>query len=189
MITPAYLTACVRELLTGEDALVLTEAITNFQVVAEHLRPDRPGSLIGSGGGSLGWAGGGAVGAKLAAPDRTVVCLVGDGSFLFGVPSAAQWTARRYQAPALTVILNNGGWQAPKQSTLALHPHGAAASADDFHVSFSPLADLAGIARAAGGAHGATVTDPGELPYALKVALAAVHGGQSAVLDVRVTAG
>ncbi len=48
-ITPAYLTACVRELLRGEDALVLTEAVTNFQVVAEHLRPDRPGSLIGSG--------------------------------------------------------------------------------------------------------------------------------------------
>ncbi len=189
VITPAYLTACVRELLTGEDAIVLTEAITNFQVVAEHLRPDRPGSLIGSGGGSLGWAGGGAVGAKLAAPDRTVVCLVGDGSYLFGVPSAAQWTARRYQAPALTVILNNGGWQAPKQSTLALHPHGAAASADDFHVSFSPVADLAGIAAAAGGAHGATVTDPAELPNALKAALAAVHGGQSAVLDVRVTAG
>jgi len=187
-ITPAYLVACVRELLAGEDAIVLTEAVTNFQVVAEHLRPDRPGSLIGSGGGSLGWAGGGAVGAKLAAPDRTVACIVGDGSYLFGVPSVAQWTARRYQAPALTVILNNGGWQAPKKSTLALHPHGAAASADDFHVSFDPVADLAGIARAAGGAHGVTVTEPGELPGALKAALEAVHAGQSAVLDVRVTA-
>jgi len=42
-------------------------------VVAEHLRASRPGSLISSGGGSLGWAGGGAVGAKLAAPDKTVV--------------------------------------------------------------------------------------------------------------------
>jgi acetolactate synthase-1/2/3 large subunit len=187
-ITPAYLVACVRELLAGEDAIVLTEAVTNFQVVAEHLLPDRPGSVIGSGGGSLGWAGGGAVGAKLAAPDRTVVCLVGDGCYLFGVPSAAQWVARRYQAPALTVIFNNGGWQAPKQSVLALHPRGAAAASGDFHVSFDPVADLAGIAQAAGGSFGATVTDPGGLPGALKEALAAVQAGRSAVLDVHVTA-
>jgi len=48
----------VRDALAGEDALFLSEAITNYEVVAEHLRASRPGSLIGSGGGSLGWAGG-----------------------------------------------------------------------------------------------------------------------------------
>ena len=57
-ITPQYLTACVRDALAGEDALFLSEAITNFEVVAEHLRASRPGSLIGSGGGSLGWQAG-----------------------------------------------------------------------------------------------------------------------------------
>ena len=102
--------------------------------------------MIGSGASSLGWAGGGAIGAKLAEPDRTVVCLVGDGSYLFGVPSVAQWAARRYQTPALTVIYNNRGWRAPKNSTLAVHPDGAAAAADDFNVSFEPAADLPGIA-------------------------------------------
>ena len=181
-ITPQYLTACVRDTLAGEDALFLTEAITSFEVVAEHLRASRPGSLIGSGGGSLGWAGGGAVGAKLAAPDRTVVCLVGDGSFLFGVPSSAQWVARRYGTPALTVIYNNRGWKAPKMSALAVHPRGAAAEADDFNVSFEPAADLPAIAAAAGGAFGANVTDPAELPGVLKQALAAVHDGRSAVV-------
>ena len=84
-ITPEYLVACVREAI-GPDALVLTEAITNYHVVCENLRPSRPGSLLGSGGSSLGWSGGAAVGAKLAAPGRTVVSLVGDGSYLFGVP-------------------------------------------------------------------------------------------------------
>jgi len=117
MITPRYLTACVRELLAGTGAIVLTEAITSYQVVAEHLRPSRPGSLLGSGGGSLGWAGGGAVGAKLACPERPVVALTGDGSYLFGVPSSAHWVARRYGAPALTVIYDNHGWAAPKFST------------------------------------------------------------------------
>ncbi len=184
VITPRYLTACVRELLAGTDALVLTEAITNYQVVAEHLRASRPGSLIGSGGGSLGWAGGGAVGAKLACPERTVVCLTGDGSFLFGVPSSAQWVARRYGTPALTIIYDNRGWAAPKFSTLQVHPDGAAARADDFHVSFEPEADLPGVARAAGGAYGVTVSDPGDLPRVLKDALAVVHGGRSAVVGV-----
>ena len=138
--------------------------------------------MIGSGASSLGWAGGGAVGAKLAAPDRTVVCLVGDGCYLFGVPSVAQWVSRRYQAPALTVICNNRGWRAPKNSTLAVHPDGAAAAADDFNVSFEPAADLPGIAAAAGGAFAVNVTDPAELPGVLKQALAAVHSGRSAVV-------
>jgi acetolactate synthase I/II/III large subunit len=185
VITPSYLTACVRDALHGTDALVLTEAITNYQVVAEHLRASRPGSLLGSGGSSLGWTGGGAVGAKLAAPERTVVCLVGDGSFLFGVPSSAQWVARRYGTPALTVIYDNRGWASPKLSTLAVHPDGAAATAGDFHVSFEPEADLPGVAQAAGGAYGVTVSDPGELPGVLKDALAVVHGGRSAVISVQ----
>jgi acetolactate synthase I/II/III large subunit len=184
VITAQYLTACVRRLLADEDALILTEVVTNSKTVADHLRPNRPGSVIHHGGGSLGWAGGAAVGAKLAAPDRTVVCLVGDGSFLFGVPSSAQWVARRYGTPALTVIYDNRGWAAPRFSTLQVHPDGAAAKADDFHVSFEPEADLPGVARAAGGAYGVTVSDPGELPGVLKDALAVVHGGRSAVVSV-----
>jgi acetolactate synthase I/II/III large subunit len=185
VITPQYLTACVRDLLADGDSLVLTEAITNYQIVADHLRPARPGSYLGSGGGSLGWAGGGAVGAKLASPpERAVVSLVGDGSYLFGVPASAQWVARRYHAPSLTVIYDNRGWAAPRFSTLRVHPSGAAAAADDFPVSFEPEADLPAIAAAAG-AYAATVTDPDELPQVLKDALAVVRGGRSAVISVQ----
>jgi len=186
VITPEYLTACVRRLLESEDALILTEVVTNGRVVAEHLRADRPGSVLNHGGGSLGWTSGAAIGAKLAAPERTVVSLVGDGSFLFGVPSAAYWTARRYRTPALTVIYDNRGWAAPKFSTLRTHPDGAAASADDFHVSFEPEADLPGVAAAAGGAWAVTVDDPDELPRVLKDALAVVNGGRSAVVSVHI---
>ena len=182
VITPQYLTACVRDALADDDPLFLSEAITNYEVVAEHLRVNRPGGLISSGGGSLGWAGGGAVGAKLAAPDRTIVCMVGDGSYLFGVPSSAQWVARRYKTPALTVIFNNRGWRAPKFSALAVHPKGAAAENDDFNVSFEPAPDYPGIAAAAADAYAANVTDPADLPRVLREALAEVHGGRSAVV-------
>ena len=181
-ITPHYLAACVRDALADDDPLFLSEAITNFEIVAEHLRVNRPGGYLASGGGSLGWAGGGAGGAKLADPGRTVVCMVGDGSYLFGVPSSAQWVARRYQTPALTVIFNNRGWRAPKFSALAVHPKGAAAENDDFNVSFEPAPDYPAIAAAAGGAYAANVSDPAELPTVLREALAEVHGGRSAVV-------
>jgi acetolactate synthase I/II/III large subunit len=181
-ITPAYAIACVRDAI-GDDAIVLTEAISNYHLVSEHLPATRPGSLLGSGGGSLGWSGGGAVGAKLAAPDRTVVSIAGDGSYLFGVPSVVQWMARRYQAPTLTVILNNRGWKTPVLSTLAVHPAGAASGR--FAASFEPAADLPGIAAAAGGAAAFTVTAADELPTTLAEALKQVRDGTSAVISVR----
>jgi acetolactate synthase I/II/III large subunit len=183
-VTPAYLVACVRDAI-GSDGLVLTEAISNYQVVSEHLRASRPGSLIGSGGGSLGWSGGAAVGAKLAAPEQTVVSLVGDGSYLFGVPSSAQWMARRYDAPSLTVIFDNQGWKAPSLSALAIHPAGGVA-AGGFGASFRPAADLAGVAAAAGGAYASTVTAADRLPETLQRALEHVRNGRGAVISVRV---
>jgi len=185
VINAEYLTACVRRLLDGEDALILTEVVTNSRIVQEHLRPNRPGSVLHHGGGSLGWSGGAVVGAKLACPERTVVSLVGDGSFLFSVPSSALWVQRRCGTPALTVIYDNRGWAGPKFSTLMVYPDGAAARADDFHVSLEPEADLPGVALAAGAGFGATVSDPDELPRVLKDALAIVHGGRSAVVSVR----
>lgn len=183
-ITPEYLTACVREAI-DENTLVLNESISNYQVVNNHLRANRPGSVVSSGGGSLGWYGGAALGVKLARPDRTVVSLVGDGTYLFGVPASAQWTARRYDLPTLTVIYDNQGWKSPKLSTLGVHPHGVAAAHDDFGISFQPESDLPGIAHAASGAWARTVDDPAELPSALEEALAAVRAGRPAVLAAR----
>jgi len=183
-VTPEYLVACVREAI-GPDAIVLTEAITNYPVVCGHLQSSRPGSLFGSGGSSLGWAGGAAVGAKLAAPDRTIVSLVGDGSFLFGVPASAQWMARRYGAPSLTVIFDNQGWAAPVMSALMVHPSGATAAVGG-GTGFAPEADLPGVAAAAGGAYAATVSEAGKLPVALGLALAEVRRGRSAVISVHV---
>jgi acetolactate synthase-1/2/3 large subunit len=182
VITPEYLTACVREAI-DEDTVVLNEGISNYQVINEHLRANRPGSVLTSGGGSLGWHAGAALGVKLARPDRTVVALVGDGTYLFGVPASAHWVARRYDLPTLTVIYDNRGWKSPKLSTLGVHPHGVAAQHNDFGISFAPEADLPGIARAASGAWARTVSHADELPTALQEALAVVQAGQPAVLS------
>ena len=142
----------------GPDALVLNEAITNYHVVTEHLRASRPGSLLGSGGGSLGWAGGAAVGAKLAAPDRTVVSLVGDGSYLFAVTVVGAVDGAAVRAPSLTVIFDNQGWKAPSLSDAGGASGRGESRPGRFAASFQPEADLPGVAAAAGGAYARTVT-------------------------------
>ena len=183
VLTPEYLTACVRRAI-GDDAIVISEGVTNFHTIANHSGRRKPGTLYNSGGGSLGWGGGAAFGVKLARPDALVTALMGDGCYMFSVPSSVHWMARRYETPFLTVVYNNHGWKAPRFSTLAVHPKGQTSRTDDIGVSFDPPPDYAGIAAAAGGAHPETVRRADEVEPALQRALHAIREqGRSAVID------
>jgi len=62
-------------------------------------------SYLWSGAGALGWGVPAALGAKLAAPERPVACIVGDGSIMYS--PQALWTAARYRLNVLTVVLDN----------------------------------------------------------------------------------
>lgn len=183
VITPVWLTACLRDVI-DDDTIVLNETITNVLPSSQHLPRTKPGTLFANGGSSLGWSGGAALGAKLAKPDKTVVCLTGDGSYLFSIPSSLHWMSRRYQAPFLTVIYNNQGWNATKQNLLKLYPDGAAKQHDRYLVNFDQPADLAKIAEASGGAYAQTVVRPEDLQEALRRGMDAVKNGRSAVIDV-----
>ena len=184
-LTAEYLTACVRRAI-GDDAIVLNEGITNYTAVADHVAPRRPGSFFASGGSSLGWSGGAAIGMKLAAPQRLVVALTGDGSYMFSQPSTVHWMARRYATPFLQVVYNNGGWQAPRFSALAVHPNGFAARAADLDLSFAPAPDYAGIAAAAGGALAIRIERTEEAEAAIARAVKAVRDDNvSVVVDAR----
>ena len=141
IITPEYLTACVRRQV-GLDAIVVNEGITNYPTICDHMAREKPGTMFTSGGSSLGWSGGAAIGMKLAAPEETLVVLTGDGSYMFSAPSTVHWMARRYKTPFLQIIYNNRGWKAPKFSTLAIHPAGFASRAEDLDTSFDPPADV-----------------------------------------------
>jgi acetolactate synthase-1/2/3 large subunit len=184
LITPEYLTACVRRHV-DEDTIVLNEGITNYPVVFNHLAMTRPGSIFTSGGGSLGWNGGAAIGAKLAAPDKTIVAMTGDGSYMFSVPSSVHWMARKYQTPFLQVVFNNRGWKAPRFSALAVHPDGYASRANDLDISFDPPPDYAAIAAASGGAYARKVDRIEDVEEAVAEAFGVVRDGKrAAVLDV-----
>jgi len=184
VITPEYLTACVRRQI-GPDTIVLNEGITNYHVISDHIAKTVAGTMFASGSSSLGWNGGAAIGAKLANPAASVVALTGDGSYLFSQPSTVHWMARKYRTPFLQIVYNNRGWKAPKFSAIAVHPDGYASRAADIDVGFDPPPDYAAIAVAAGGAFGRAVRHPREVEPAIAEALRAVRDEQRcAVLDV-----
>lgn len=185
-LTPASVARTLADLV-DDDTIVLNEAISVAPVVWRHLPRRLPGTLFGNRGTSLGWSGGGALGVKLAARDRTVVSLVGDGTFFLGEPASAAWIADRYGLPVLTVVLDNGGWNATKRNLDRLHPDGVAARTDRYWVNLQQSADFGGIAAAAGHAWSAIVTSFDDLSGALAEGLARVRGGVTAVVTVRLT--
>ncbi|KAK2674186.1 Thiamine pyrophosphate enzyme, N-terminal TPP-binding domain [Fusarium oxysporum f. sp. vasinfectum] len=121
---------------------------------------------------------------------RYVVQIVGDGSYMFSVPSSVYWISARYGIPVLTIVLNNLGWNAPKRSMLLVHPDGPASRAtnEELNISFAPSPDYAGIAKAAsnGVIFGARVADISEFQSALAGAVESLDRGVSAVLDVAI---
>jgi acetolactate synthase I/II/III large subunit len=184
IITPEFLVSRIRERVDART-IVLNETISSYTATVEHLMSTRPGGFFNSGGGSLGWNGGAAIGAKLARPDATVIALTGDGSYMFSVPSSVHWIARQYRAPFLQVVYNNRGWKSPKLSALAVHPDGHASRANEIGVTFDPPPDYAAIAVASGAGFGRRVERASELDAALDAALHCVREeGRAAVLDV-----
>jgi acetolactate synthase I/II/III large subunit len=184
VITGEFLTACIRRHV-DENTIVLNEGISHYHTIIDHLGMSRPGSTFTSGGGSLGWNGGAAIGAKLASPESTIMALTGDGSYMFSIPSTVHWMARHYRTPFLQVVYNNRGWKSPKLSALAVHPDGFASRANEIGVTFDPPPDYAGIAVASGGAFAKTIRRPEELEDALNQAMDAVRRERRcAVLDV-----
>ena len=143
-----------------------------------------PGTLIGTGGSSIGWAAPAAVGAKTAAHDRTVVCALGDGSWMFGNPQVTTWASKFHKAPVLFVIYNNRGYRTGTHELVRAFPEGYAAKNMDLTGGwFDPCPNYSAEA-AASGAYGEKVTDPDDLSAAIKRGLKATEEGVPAVLDV-----
>lgn len=184
-INPHFLCAAFGQLIDSKD-VVLNEAIRNTMAVFEQIPREVPGSLMGLSGGGLGFSAGTALGMKLAQSENRVIHFVGDGSFYFSNPSAVYAVARQYNLPILTVLLDNGGWSAVKESTLRMYPLGEAKTTDQFASDLGYGTDFAAIAEAAG-AHGERLVDPAEVKASIKRCLAALDSGQSALLHVRIT--
>jgi acetolactate synthase-1/2/3 large subunit len=185
-IGPEFLCAALSKAI-GPDDLVINEAIRNGTAVMNQIPRTRPQTMIGVAGGGLGFSGGMALGAKLARPMNRVVQIIGDGGFHFSTPDSVYAVAQQYRLPIFTVVLDNGGWQAVKSSTMRVYPEGVAAETDQFHARLEGAHRHFEQVAQSFGAYGAAVSEPGELEGAIQRCIAAVDGGRAAVLTVRVT--
>lgn len=177
-ITKAHLSRVIGQLL--EDEVV----VFNEYPLDPLMVPRRqPGSWFeNSFASGLGWSVGAALGAKLAAPERTVVATVGDGSYLFNTPLSAHYVAAAEGLPVLIILFNDQGWSTIKRSVRGSHPDGWSVRTGRFPLTdFSHPIDYEKVAEACGGI-GLRAETPAELPGRLREALHQVRTGQRHVL-------
>ncbi len=135
-------------------------------------------------GSALGWGVGAAVGAKIAQPDKQVVCLQGDGGFLFG-QAMALWTMSRYQIPVITVIYNNRSYNETRERCFAEGGRQAQTGKDMLSYLGDPDVDFAKLAGAFG-VPGEQVTTPDQIQPAMKRAARAAQDGRPYLIDALV---
>ena len=169
-ISGKWLSACVNKLLDEETILV-----NEYPAVLEELVIRSSGRYFGSASaGGLGWGLGAALGAKLAAPDKTVICMLGDGAYMFGNPTAGHFVSEAMKLPVLFIIANNARWAAVHRSTLSVYPKGEASGMKQPpFATLEPSPRFEHVIQASGG-HGERVGEPKELMAALQRALKVV---------------
>jgi benzoylformate decarboxylase len=181
-IHPDYL-AYVASRVLPDGTIVASE---NFRG-ADHLMPfgfeKDQWRLIRTYGGSLGHGIGAAIGAQLGAPDRPVVCSLGDGAVMYS--ASGFWTMARYGLPILTIVWNNLNYQTVRTN---FHAFGGEMAKQKKYPEVylgDPEIDFVMLAKSQG-VDGAEVREPQALEAALRRGVDAITAGEPYLLDVRV---
>ncbi|MGQ9571791.1 MAG: thiamine pyrophosphate-binding protein, partial [Dehalococcoidia bacterium] len=117
---PVTISRFIRELraFLERDAIVVTSAgHPQAQVLQEFAFYQPRTNVTSAGFSTMGFTLPAAIGAKLAAPDRQVVGVVGDGDFMMTMQELA--TAVQYKVPVVIAVLNNMGWQSIRDLQIA----------------------------------------------------------------------
>jgi len=133
-----------------EDVMVFDEALTASPLVSRYLPPRLPGHSFLTRGGSLGVGIPGAIGMKLAHPERTVLGFTGDGGSMYTFQ--ALWTAARYGVGAKFVVCNNHRYELLNEN-IAQYWRERDIPSHHFPTSFDigrPEIDFVGLAGALG---------------------------------------
>jgi acetolactate synthase-1/2/3 large subunit len=182
-IRPERLVADLRRVVPEDGIVVADVGVHHNWIVAEY-EAWAPRTLLQTWGfAAMGFGVAGPLGAKLAAPDRPVVAVCGDGGFVMN--ASAVLTAVEYDLPVVWVVWNNGGYAVIRDQQAGYFGAGrelATMFRDKHGRPFS--ADYAALARAMG-ARGWTVEKPADLAGQMEAAIAAAA---PTVLDVRVDA-
>jgi benzoylformate decarboxylase len=152
------------------DAIIFDEAITNSPELCRYIPPTTVGYYYQTRGGSLGVGIPGAIGAKLAHPDKTVIGFTGDGGSMYTIQ--ALWTAAHHNIDAKFVICNNHSYQILKLNILQYWRERQIPE-HDYPSSFNlrnPDIDFTELARALG-VQAIRVEKPGQIESAIQKAL------------------
>jgi acetolactate synthase-1/2/3 large subunit len=179
-ITAQYLSHKIGETF-GTDAVIFNE----YPLSIEHCPREKPETFYSLGpAGGLGWGLGAAIGAKLAAPEKLIVATLGDGSYMFGNPTASHWVQEKFKLPVLSIVFNNSRYGAVRRATLSMFKDGAAGEDDGrFFADLDPSPPFDEFVKAQGG-HGERVERPDDVPAALQRARDAVRSGKQALLNI-----
>jgi acetolactate synthase-1/2/3 large subunit len=166
-----------------QDAILLSDIGMHHTWVVQQWKVRGKGALLQSGGfASMGFGVCGALGAKLAAPDRPVVAVVGDGGFMMHANAVA--TAVEYELPVVWLVWNNCGYVSIRDLQKGFYGREFATRFRIDRTGELKSADYAMMARAMG-AEGVRVERPADVGEQLR---AAVASGKPTVLDVQVLA-
>ena len=135
--------------------------------------------------GYLGSGVGLSAGMKLARPNQQVICLVGDGAFIFG--PTALWNMARLELPVLVVVYNNHAYGGPHNRAVSAFPDGRMVQTGQFVHSYlgSPDMNMAHIAKGFG-VEGEVVESPAQLKDALARARKTTANGKPYLIDAQV---
>ncbi|RIK84801.1 MAG: thiamine pyrophosphate-binding protein [Planctomycetota bacterium] len=162
------------------DAVVFDEALTNSPALTRYFPPTTPGHFFQTRGGSLGVGFPGAIGAKLAMPEKIVFGFSGDGGAMYTIQ--ALWSAARHNVGAKFVVCNNRSYRL-LQLNISQYWREQGVAAHDFPLSFDlskPEINFAEMARSMG-VPAIRVAKPADIEPAIDAALA--HNGPF-LLDV-----
>ena len=110
---------------------------------------DQTGDYLAARGGGIGQGLPGAIGIKLAFPERPVLCLSGDGSSLYTIQTL--WSAAHHKIPVVFLILNNGAYRILKINMNRYRQNAAIADRGYQHLDLSePQVDFVSLAKGFG---------------------------------------
>lgn len=105
-IVPQALIRSIQNATAGEDPIIATDVGQHQMWAAQHFVFDKPGHWLTSGGaGTMGYGLPAAIGAQLAHPDKTVICVSGDASILMNIQELS--TAVQHKTPVKIILSNN----------------------------------------------------------------------------------
>ena len=164
-----------------QNAIVVDENFTGRHGALSYGFRENEQMRLATAGGGLGWGIGAATGAKLAAPDRQVVCSIGDGAVMYS--ASGLWTQARYGIPVLTLVSNNSNYQIVRwaqhgyKGRMASSGHYPGTYLGDPNIDFVRLAESQGV-------QGERVMAGSELEPALQRGIAATREGKPYLVEI-----